>query len=72
MAWLETLQDASFRGVPCELLSTTDSNKQAVVPHTVPYTNGGNLEGMGFDPQAFNFAAIFYGEDYESLFCIFV
>lgn len=66
MAWRDTLQDASFRGVPFELLSTTDSNKQAVVPHTVPYTNGGHLECMGFDPQAFNFAAIFYGEDYEN------
>lgn len=65
MAWRDTLQDASFRGVPFELLSTTDNNTQAVVAHTVPYTNGGNLEGMGFEPQSFNFSAIFYGEDYE-------
>jgi len=66
MAWRETLQNASFRGVPFELLSTTDSNKQSVVTHSIPYTNGGNVEGTGFDPQAFNFTAIFYGEYYES------
>lgn len=66
MAWRDTLQDARFRGVPFELLSTADNNKQAVVQHTVPYTNGGNLESMGFDPQSFNFSAIFYGEDYET------
>lgn len=65
MAWVDTFLDASFRGVPFELLSTTDINKQTVVPHTLPYTNGGNLESMGFDPETFSIPAIFYGEDYE-------
>jgi|GEM_PF-1271653 len=65
MAWRDTLQNASFRGVTFELLSISDNNQQPLVLHTVPYTNGGNIEGMGFDPQSFNFSAIFYGEDYE-------
>lgn len=67
MAWRDTLQDASFRGVPFEVLSTTDSNKQAVAQHSVPYTNGADLEPMGFDARAFNISAMIYGGDYETL-----
>ncbi len=66
MAWQETLQDASFRGVPFDVLSTTDNNKQAVIMHSIPYVNGGSLEPTGYDPRAFNVSAIIWGEDYEN------
>ena len=66
MAWQETLQDASFRGVPFDVLSTTDNNKQAVITHSIPYVNGGSLEPTGYDPRSFNISAIIWGEDYEN------
>lgn len=66
MAWQETLQDASFRGVPFDVLSTTDNNKQAVITHSIPYVNGGSLEPTGYDPRSFNVSAIIWGEDYEN------
>lgn len=65
MAWQETLQDASFRGVPFDVLSTTDNNKQAVITHSIPYVNGGSLEPTGYDPRSFSVSAIIWGEDYE-------
>ena len=66
MAWQETLQDASFRGVPFDVLSTTDNNKQAVITHSIPYVNGGSLEPTGYDPRSFSVSAIIWGEDYEN------
>lgn len=66
MAWQENLQDASFRGVPFDCINTSDSSRKSLVAHSIPYTNGAELEDTGEDAGAVRIQAIFFGDDYET------
>lgn len=66
MAWEQNLQDASFRGVPFDCISTSDLIHHEVVQHTVPYTNGAELEATGSGADPIRIQAIFFGDDYET------
>lgn len=66
MSWSKTIQDASFRGVPFEVLSTADQGGKDVAVLRRPYVNGGELNDMGNEPDAFDVQALLRGDNYEA------
>lgn len=66
MSWSNTLQDASFRGVPFEVYATSDQGGKVIAVHQIPYTNGAEVEDMGNDPAGFEVRALLRGEAYET------
>lgn len=52
MAWETDLQDASFRGVAFDIITTRDSVQRDIAQHEYPYRNGANI-----DDPAVNHAA---------------
>lgn len=66
MAWAETLQDASFRGVPFEVESVSRMGARSLAAHEYPYAAGADLEDMNIGPRQVQLRAVFYGDDYEA------
>ena len=66
MAWIDTLLDASFRGVTFECVGTSDALQRALVEHSYPYVAGSNVEDMGAQARHVSLRAVFYGADYET------
>lgn len=66
MAWLETLLDASFKGVAFECEQVTDDAQRDVQNHAYPYVNGEDTEDLGRTAIGTEIAAVFWGDDYES------
>ena len=65
MAWKDDLQDASFRGVPFECISTKDAVSKSQAIHQAPYSDEAYIEDMGKDPRKISIQAVFTGEDYK-------
>jgi prophage DNA circulation protein len=63
--WLVTLQQASFRGVPFDLIGVEDETQRAVVEHVVPYQEGVQTEDMGREGHRFRVSAWLWGPAYE-------
>lgn len=66
MGWAEELQDASFRGVQFECISTDDSVSKALSIKQAPYSNDASIEDMGNNPRDISINAIYSGEDYKT------
>lgn len=66
MAWAQTLQDASFKGIVFEVVKTDDSSERAIAEHSYPYVDGSDIEDMGRGPRRISVEAVFYGDDYET------
>lgn len=66
MAWETDLQDASFRGVKFDIISTRDSVQRDIAQHEYPYKNGANIEDLGEKPRSLQCQAVFFGDDYET------
>lgn len=66
MSWTNTLQDASFRGVPFEVLGVGDEGGKTLAVIQLPYVNGGNIDDMGNEPEAIAVRALLRGDDYET------
>lgn len=66
MAWKDDLQDASFRGVPFECISTKDAVSKSQAIHQAPYSDEAYIEDMGKDPRKISIQAVFTGEDYKA------
>lgn len=66
MAWAETLQDASFRGVPFEVASTSDSRARQQAVYQAPYTPLFQVDDLGADPRRVSLRAYVLGDDYET------
>ena len=66
MSWANTIQDASFRGVPFEVFATSDQGGKDVAVLRRPYVNGGELLDMGNEPDSFDVQALLRGDDYEA------
>ncbi|MBI5435962.1 MAG: DNA circularization N-terminal domain-containing protein [Nitrosomonadales bacterium] len=66
MAWSQTLQDASFKGIVFEVVKTDDSSERAIAEHTYPYVDGSDIEDMGRGARRISVEAVFYGDDYET------
>ncbi len=65
MAWIQTLQDASFRGTVFDIVKTDDTADRALAEQSYPYRNGADVEDMGRGARHISIEAVFYGADYE-------
>lgn len=65
MGWKDDLQDASFRGVLFECVSTKDAVSKSQAIHQAPYSNKALIEDMGKDPRKISIQAVYVGEDYK-------
>ena len=66
MGWKDDLQDASFRGVPFECTTTTESGSKSLAVKQAPYSNKAYVEDMGNAPLRINIDAVFTGENYKT------
>jgi prophage DNA circulation protein len=66
MGWENSLLNASFRGVPLEVKSTSDDIERSTVVHEYPYVDGANVEDLGRRGRMISLVVIFYGDDYET------
>ena len=66
MAWIQTLQDASFRGTVFDIVKTDDTADRALAEQSYPYRNGADIEDMGRGARHISIEAVFYGADYEA------
>ncbi|GFK94418.1 hypothetical protein NNJEOMEG_02263 [Fundidesulfovibrio magnetotacticus] len=66
MAWKDTLQDASFKGVKLAVCSTSDTAERAQVRHEYPYRDGAEVEDLGRRARSVRLQAVFWGKDYEA------
>ena len=65
MAWKDTLQDASFRGVVFDVQRTDDPIERAVARYAYPYVDGEDIVDLGQKARETSLTAIFFGDDYE-------
>lgn len=72
MAWIDSLLQASFRGVPFEVVSVGRLGQRAIAAHEYPYTSGADLEDLGAGPRRVRVRAIFWGDDYETALHAFI
>lgn len=72
MAWETDLQDASFRGVAFDIISTRDSVQRDIAQHEYPYRNGANIDDLGGKPRSLQCQAVFFGDDYENRLQAFI
>ncbi|WP_246797761.1 DNA circularization protein [Burkholderia perseverans] len=65
MAWKDTLQDASFRGIKFDVQRTDDPIERNVARYAYPYVDGEDIEDLGQKARETSLTAIFFGDDYE-------
>ncbi len=66
MAWAETFQPASFRGVRFEVERVAQQGSRSVAVHQVPFRNGAAVDDLGLLARRIGVRAVFFGADYES------
>lgn len=64
MTWAENLLDASYRGVPINVMGEDLSAQRALSQHGVPYVDGDNVEDLGRGPRQFALQVVIFGENY--------
>ena len=65
MSWSETLLDASFRGVPLQVLAENLTGQRALAQHGVPYRDGDDVEDLGRTARLFAMTVVLFGPNYE-------
>ncbi|MCG8996712.1 DNA circularization N-terminal domain-containing protein [Laribacter hongkongensis] len=65
MAWKDSLQDASFRGVRFDVIRTRDNADRDTASHEYPYLDGADIEDLGRKARGIHLTAIVWGDDYE-------
>lgn len=65
MGWANDLQQASFRGVEFECISTKDAVARALAIHQAPYSSKAQIEDMGSDARQTSFRILLEGDDYK-------
>jgi hypothetical protein len=65
MSWSETLLDASFRGVPLEVVEEGLWGERALARHGVPFRDGDQVKDMGRTGRQFAIRIVVYGINYE-------
>ncbi|MCG9024211.1 DNA circularization N-terminal domain-containing protein [Laribacter hongkongensis] len=65
MAWKDSLQDASFRGVRFDVIRTRDNADRDTASHEYPYLDGADIEDLGRKARGIHLTAIIWGDDYE-------
>lgn len=66
MAWSENLLQASFKGVAFDIEGVSDNTTRSVAFNEYPYTDGADAEDLGLHPTSMRFAAVLWGDDYET------
>ncbi|ENP2198803.1 DNA circularization N-terminal domain-containing protein [Salmonella enterica] len=66
MSWQDNLQDASFRGVRFDVISTQDSVARDHADHGYPWTDGEDVHDLGRKARNFRLNAVFWGDDYDT------
>lgn len=72
MAWVDNLQEASFRGFIFDCISTDDKLSRAHSVHSYPYADGAEIEDLGAEPVPISITAIIYGDDYDTRLQAFI
>lgn len=68
MSWPDTYQEASFRGVPFDFLSTGGDVARSTVAHSYPFRDGADIEDLGLQAGRHTVRAMLFGTDAESRF----
>lgn len=66
MSWEDSLQDASYRGVPFDVVNTRDSVSRDVAIYEYPFVDGGDVDDLGRKPRNTRMTVLFWGDDYET------
>jgi prophage DNA circulation protein len=66
MSWVNSLLDASFRGVQFDVLATDDSVSRALQITEYPWRDGAQIDDMGASARRIRIQALFNGPDYEA------
>lgn len=65
MGWKDDLQQASFRGVEFECISTKDAVNRSLAIHQAPYSNDAQIEDLGSDARQTSLRIFLEGDDYK-------
>lgn len=65
MSWAETLLDASFRGVPLQVVDESLQWQRALAEHGTPFKDGDSVVDLGRGARRFPMQIIVYGVNYE-------
>lgn len=64
MTWAKDLLDASYRGVPFNVMAEDLTGQRSLGQHGVPYVDGDDVEDLGRGPRQFALQAVIFGENY--------
>lgn len=65
MSWSENLLDASYRGVPLQVMSEGLQAQRAIAQHGTPYQDGDSVEDLGRGARLFAMRCVLFGVNYE-------
>lgn len=65
MSWKETLLDASYRGVPFDVVDENLEAQRFVSQHGTPYQDGDTVEDLGRGARVFGLRVVLFGVNYE-------
>lgn len=65
MSWAENLLDASFRGVPIQVLEERLQWQRALSEHGTPFKNGDSVRDLGRGARRFPMQLVLFGVNYE-------
>lgn len=65
MSWSVTLLDASFRGVPIQVVEESLQWQRSLAEHGTPFKNGDNLRDLGRGARRFPMQLMVFGVNYE-------
>lgn len=65
MSWSETLLDASYRGIPLNVVDENLQAQRALSEHGSPYRNGDSVDDLGRGARRFPMRVVLFGVNYE-------
>ncbi|SFH12923.1 DNA circularization protein [Pseudomonas sp. NFACC45] len=65
MSWTETLLDASFRGVPIQVVEESLQAQRALAEHATPFKDGDSVRDLGRGARRFQMQVVVFGVNYE-------
>ena len=65
MSWSETLLDASFRGVPIQVVEESLQWQRSLAEHGTPFKNGDSVRDLGRGARRFPMQLVVFGVNYE-------
>ncbi|SDA18124.1 Mu-like prophage DNA circulation protein [Pseudomonas sp. NFPP10] len=65
MSWAETLLDASFRGVPIQVVEESVQWQRSLAEHGTPFKDGDSVRDLGRGARRFPMQLVVFGVNYE-------